>query len=169
MYIYHEVINLCKWKMFNDSERQWCKCPVLFVRCAVILVAEDRAAAGFLLYWAQHSPGLTIMECSAWTQALASSGPVFIQQFMELLHIDWLWLTAWCLLVASYLPVWDCLIFLYATHILSKFILLFVILCKYRLKRYMEHALLLLCFLDLCDFSQKIHHSAETSMVSGVV
>lgn len=74
-------------KVVNDSERQWWKCSVSSVRRVVILVAEDRVVAGIVLYLAQDSPGLTIVERSADWGPWPHAGPVCIQQFMETPHI----------------------------------------------------------------------------------
>lgn len=49
----------------------------------MILVAEDGAVAGIVLYLAQHSPGLTIAEHSADRGPWPHAGSVYIQQFME--------------------------------------------------------------------------------------
>lgn len=75
-------------KVVNDSERQWWKCSVSSVRLVVILVAEDRPVAGIVLYLAQDSPGLTIVEHSADWGPWPHAGSVCIQQFMETPHID---------------------------------------------------------------------------------
>lgn len=75
-------------KVVNDSEGQWWKCSVSSVRRAVILVAKDRAGAGIVLYLAQDSPGLAIVERFADWGPWPHAGPVCIKQFMEMPHID---------------------------------------------------------------------------------
>lgn len=58
------------------------------VTWAVILVAEDGAVAGIVLCLAQDSPGLTIAGLSAEPWPWPQAGPLRVQQFMEMPHID---------------------------------------------------------------------------------
>lgn len=151
-------------KVVNDSERQWWKCSVSSVRWVMILVAEDRTGAGILLYLAQDSPGLTIVELcrlGALAPCWACLHPLVYGDAAYRLT-----LTVWCLLaplvpscLRVFLPLFTCLLNSFSlplTLCLSHFPFLCLILFLKKMARAVSASLgCMVCFLDLQDFSQE--------------